>query len=88
MLLWSLTGPARRMTELLSDKPGCEAFKERMREAGKGSPYEGRRSESWSMRNRTPAPQAAASKMALGGGRSLSRALGQFWTSPLVTCVT
>jgi hypothetical protein len=32
---------ARRMTELLSDKPACEAFKERIREAGKGSSYEG-----------------------------------------------
>jgi hypothetical protein len=32
---------AERMTELLSDKPQCEVFKERMREAGKGSPYEG-----------------------------------------------
>ena len=32
---------AKRMTELLSDKPACEVFRERMREAGKGSPYEG-----------------------------------------------
>jgi hypothetical protein len=32
---------AKRMTELLSDKPACEIFKERMKEAGKGSPYEG-----------------------------------------------
>jgi hypothetical protein len=32
---------AKRMTELLSDKPACEVYKERMREAGKGSPYEG-----------------------------------------------
>ena len=32
---------AKRMTELLSDSPACEVFKERMREAGKGSPYEG-----------------------------------------------
>jgi hypothetical protein len=33
---------AKRMTELvLSDKPGCEVFRERMKEAGKGSPYEG-----------------------------------------------
>lgn len=32
---------AKRMTELLSDQPACEVFKERMREAGKGSPYEG-----------------------------------------------
>jgi hypothetical protein len=31
---------ARRMTEVLSDKPECEVFKQRMREAGKGSPYE------------------------------------------------
>jgi hypothetical protein len=33
---------AKRLTELvLSDKPECEVFKERMREAGMGSPYEG-----------------------------------------------
>ena len=32
---------AKRMTELLSDEPACEVFKERMREAGTGSPYEG-----------------------------------------------
>lgn len=33
---------ARRMAEMvLSNKPECEVFKERMKEAGKGSPYEG-----------------------------------------------
>lgn len=32
---------AKRMTELLSHKPECEVFKERMTEAGQGSPYEG-----------------------------------------------
>jgi hypothetical protein len=33
---------AIRVTErVLSDKPECEVFKERMKEAGKGSPYEG-----------------------------------------------
>jgi hypothetical protein len=32
---------AKRMTELLLDKPACEVFKERMREAGKGSAYDG-----------------------------------------------
>jgi hypothetical protein len=33
---------ARRMTEMvLSDKPECAVFRERMKEAGKGSPYEG-----------------------------------------------
>jgi hypothetical protein len=33
---------AKRLTEMvLSDKPGCEVFKERMKEAGKGSPYQG-----------------------------------------------
>ena len=31
---------AKRMTEMLSDKPECAVFKERMKEAGKGSPYE------------------------------------------------
>ena len=36
------SGQARRMTEMvLSDKPECAVFKERMKEAGKGSPYEG-----------------------------------------------
>ena len=34
------TRQAERMTELLSDKPACASFKERMREAGKASPYE------------------------------------------------
>ena len=32
---------ANRMAELLSDRPACEVFKERMVEAGRGSPYEG-----------------------------------------------
>lgn len=33
---------AKRMTEMvLSDKPECAVFKERMEDAGKGSPYEG-----------------------------------------------
>jgi hypothetical protein len=32
---------ARRMTKLLSDKPACKVFKERMRETGKSWPYEG-----------------------------------------------
>lgn len=32
---------AKRTAELLSDKPDCEVFKQRMMEAGKGSPYEG-----------------------------------------------
>lgn len=33
---------AKRMTEMvLSDKPECAVFRERMKEAGKGSPYEG-----------------------------------------------
>jgi hypothetical protein len=38
---------ARRMTELLSDKPSCDVFKERMRKAGEGSPYEG--STQWAL---------------------------------------
>jgi PBP1b-binding outer membrane lipoprotein LpoB len=32
---------ARRMAELLSNKPACKVFKDRMIAAGKGSPYEG-----------------------------------------------
>jgi hypothetical protein len=33
---------AKRMTEMvLSDKPECAVFRERMKEAGQGSPYEG-----------------------------------------------
>lgn len=33
---------AKRMTEMvLSDKPECAVFRERMKDAGKGSPYEG-----------------------------------------------
>jgi hypothetical protein len=33
---------AERMIEMvLSDKPGCAVFRERMQEAGKNSPYEG-----------------------------------------------
>lgn len=33
---------AKRMTEMvLSNKPECAAFREQMKEAGKGSPYEG-----------------------------------------------
>jgi hypothetical protein len=33
---------ARRMTEMvLSDKPECAVFRDQMKEAGKGSPYEG-----------------------------------------------
>jgi|SRR5579862_9571887 hypothetical protein len=33
---------AKRMSEMvLSDKPKCDVFRQRMKEAGKGSPYEG-----------------------------------------------
>jgi hypothetical protein len=33
---------AKRLTEMaLSDKPECAVFRERMKEAGQGSPYEG-----------------------------------------------
>lgn len=32
---------AEQMVELLSDKPACDIFKQRLLEAGKGSPYEG-----------------------------------------------
>jgi hypothetical protein len=32
---------AKRMTELLLDRPECNVFKQRMLEAGKGSLYEG-----------------------------------------------
>lgn len=32
---------AEQMVELLSDKPACDVFKQRLLEAGKGSPYEG-----------------------------------------------
>jgi hypothetical protein len=33
---------AKRLSDMvLSDKPECEVFRERMKEAGKGSPYEG-----------------------------------------------
>lgn len=32
---------AEKMSELLYDKPECAIYKERIREAGKGSPYEG-----------------------------------------------
>lgn len=36
------SGQAKRMTEMvLSDKPECAVFRERMKEAGEGSPYEG-----------------------------------------------
>jgi hypothetical protein len=32
---------AKRMTELLSDRPECAVYKKRMLDAGKGSPYAG-----------------------------------------------
>jgi hypothetical protein len=32
---------AKRLSELLSDKPECKVFKQRMMDAGKNSPYEG-----------------------------------------------
>jgi hypothetical protein len=32
---------AKRMTELLSDRPECDVYKKRMLEAGRGSPYAG-----------------------------------------------
>lgn len=35
------SGEAKRMTELLSDKPACIVYKKRMLDAGRGSPYAG-----------------------------------------------
>jgi hypothetical protein len=35
------SGEAKRMVQLLSDRPECEVYKRRMLDAGRGSPYAG-----------------------------------------------
>jgi hypothetical protein len=40
LVLKDASAQAERMVAYLSDKPECEIYKARMREAGKGSPYE------------------------------------------------
>ncbi len=41
LVLKDASAQAERMVANLSDKPQCEIYRTRMREAGKGSPYEG-----------------------------------------------
>ncbi len=40
LVLKDASAQAERMVAYLSDKPECEIYRARMREAGRGSPYE------------------------------------------------
>jgi hypothetical protein len=40
LVLKDASAQAERMVAMLADKPECETYKARMREAGQGSPYE------------------------------------------------